>query len=319
VSCGWSPPREGAAHRSVSAMAVMNRIRRAYQSVQGAEGMRYDSGMKPWALLVVLLLVLGAAIGGLGLWAVQTQKMAAVMARETARAAAAQAARAEAEAARAEAEGAHEQNGEGARAPVDAGTATADRPDGEEVFYVTSITIDGLGKAGLKGADLADIEIALDEHPAGLGRPSAKKVAMGRLMSPESPLRLYRAEVSRMAGAIVEKVNAQGLVGVYVHCGEAGSPEAHPADGALRWTAYVAKIVEVKVEDRRSGADPEDAAAVREKCPLKVGDRVNKKQLDEFIVAERERLGTRVDAALGPGQELEQVTLFITIGEGKKE
>jgi hemolysin activation/secretion protein len=272
--------------------------------------------MKPWAWLIVVFFALGAAVAGLGLWAVQMQRAAEAMARETAAAAAAQSARAEAEAARAEAEGAKEQNSRGAAPGARAESAPGPHPDGsgDEVFYVTSITIDGLDKAGLKAADLADIEIDLDHRPGGLGRPNAKRVAMGRLMNPESPLRLYLTEVNRMAAAVVKKINEQGLIGVYVSCGDPGSPRAHPADGALRWDVYVGTIVEVKVEDRRAGADPAEAASVRERCPLKVGDHVNRTRLDEFIAAERQRLGTGVDVAIGPGQELERVTLSITIG-----
>src|SRR5262249_2813377 len=67
------------------------------------------SRMKPWAWLVAVFLVLGAAVAGLGLWAVQMQRAAEAMARDTARAAAAQAARAEAGTERAEAEGAREE------------------------------------------------------------------------------------------------------------------------------------------------------------------------------------------------------------------
>ena len=48
------------------------------------------------------------------------------------------------------------------------------------------------------------------------------------------PLRLYRGEINRMAKAIVEKINAGGLVGVAVDCSGRGGAGAHPADGALR-------------------------------------------------------------------------------------
>jgi hypothetical protein len=287
--------------------------------------------MKPWAWLMVAGIVLAAAVVGVGAWAVQAQRMMAALARESAHAAAAQAARAEAEAARAEAEASREDKERAVSGAAGAGlppgaqdawpTAPLTAGTGEdEAFLVASITIDGLDKAGLTAQDIAGIEIELDVRPPAWGRPSVKRVTIGQISRPTSPLCLYASEVHRIAQSVVDKVNAEGLIGVFVQTGEPGSAAAHPSDGALRWTLYLAKLKAVNIEDRRPGADPADVESLRQRCPLKAGDRINKKKLDAFITDARQRLGgPPINAELSPGEEVERVILTISIGEAKNK
>ncbi len=187
--------------------------------------------------------------------------------------------------------------------------------DGEgpdEAFLVTSITIDGLEKAGLTDTEVGVAEIQMDTRAPAWGRPMAGKVPLGALAKPVSPLCLYRGEMERIAEALVKAIKDKGFAGINVKFAD----PPHPVDGVVRCSVSLAMISEVRVEDRRASRTPRiDPDAVRMECPLKVGDYLRRSVLDSCSALLSARFHTEVDVTISAkeGQESGQAVVTVIL------
>jgi hypothetical protein len=267
--------------------------------------------MRGRTLIIVCVAV--AMVCGLGYLAVRVVRTELAAAQAQARRSVEAAVRekqAQAEAAAAEAE--REAAAQG-QTPPEAGVKSQ-AGSGEQGSYVTSITIEGLDKAGLTVDDIAGLEVELDDRPPALGRPLGRTATLGSLIKPASPLTLYRSEQHRAAAAIVRAINDKGIVGVFVSTDDPEGKTQHPADGSLRWKVFVGTIVEIRVEDQRRPKGPDaELDEIRRDCPVKVGGHIIKPDLDAFSNSLRQRLNCGVDCVLAPGKQAEDVVLTIIL------
>lgn len=168
----------------------------------------------------------------------------------------------------------------------------------DEVFVIRSMTIQGLDKANIDAEPLSKELIEIDPRPAAWGRPIGATVTIGDLLHPVSPLCLYRSEVDRITAQVLAFVQKAGIIGVFVSCAE----PVHSPDGRLVINVMMARVSEVRFEDRRpAGSKPvADAEKIMRDCPWKAGHLLRKPEFDEFMLRLGERYSCDANCAISP-------------------
>ena len=138
----------------------------------------------------------------------------------------------------------------------------------------------------------------------------------------------HGSALQAIARKIVADFNERGLIGVYVRPSPAqiddtGRDLREAGDAALSFIVYTAHVSQIRTLANGErfppdqGIDNPNHVRIRNLSPVRQGDLVDKKQLDEYIAFLNRHPGRRVDVALGPGDEPGGAVLDYMVIENK--
>lgn len=147
----------------------------------------------------------------------------------------------------------------------------------------------------------------------------------------------YRSGINEVCRGIVAALNDVGLIGISVQMHPEDIDEGTGADkrGGARpemrvivWTGKVGQVRSISSGDRLQGDVEGDPASridsddpvqtrVREQSPLQPGDLLRRDLLDNYVARLNRHPGRRVDVAISPGSEPEQVVVDYLVAESK--
>ncbi len=123
---------------------------------------------------------------------------------------------------------------------------------------------------------------------------------------------LYASALQEMGRAIVQAYNALGYRGVRV---QGRTPE----DGIFRLVVTEGRVSQIRtsatVEEREPVRDAPEHRRLAENAPVQEGQLVDLQALDRYVYHLGRRPGRRVDLALSPGVETDEVVLDLLIAE----
>ncbi|GJQ30623.1 MAG: hypothetical protein HBSAPP03_25070 [Phycisphaerae bacterium] len=147
----------------------------------------------------------------------------------------------------------------------------------------------------------------------------------------------YRSGINEVCKGIVAALNDQGLIGISVQMHPEDIDENTGADkrGGARaelrvivWTGKVGQVRTISSGDRLASGeaesptdriDSDDAVQmrVRNQSPLQPGDLLHRDRIDNYVARLNRHPGRRVDVAISPGSEPEQVVVDYLVAESK--
>lgn len=147
----------------------------------------------------------------------------------------------------------------------------------------------------------------------------------------------YRSGINEICKGVVAALNDGGLIGISVQMHPEDIDESNGADkrggsrGEMRmivWTGKVGQVRSISSGDRLQGTeegnpadriDSDDAVQVRvrSQSPLQPGDLLRRDLMDNYVARLNRHAGRRVDVAISPGSEPEQVVVDYLVAESK--
>ncbi len=189
----------------------------------------------------------------------------------------------------------------------------------------------------------ADLGVASDGYvsmtlPGFTGERDLKKVTMrvGDAVEGSGGV-FYRSAINAVAQGIVKELNKRGIVGVFVQMHpedideQTGKDKRDGKRSDLRliiWTGQVAQVRSIASGERlKAEIDANPAARIdnpdtvqtriRNQSPVQAGDLVRKDELDRYAFRLNRHPGRRVDVAIAPGENPEQVVVDYLVTESK--
>lgn len=149
--------------------------------------------------------------------------------------------------------------------------------------------------------------------------------------------RFSRSAINAVGAALVGKLTERGFAGAFVEISADDIDPATLADkrGATRsdlrlivWTGRVGAVRTIAAGDRWADEQQNNPAArinsedlsqahIRELSPIQVGDLLRKDELDNYVFRLNRHPDRRVDVALSPGEQQEDVVLDYLVSENK--
>lgn len=147
----------------------------------------------------------------------------------------------------------------------------------------------------------------------------------------------YRSGLNAVARGVVEELNRQGLIGIFVQLHPEDVDEGSGADkreGArpemrmVIWSGRVESVRSIASGARLEGKYKSDIEKrinsedrvqmrVRGQSPVQTGDLLRKRELDDYVARLNRHAGRRVDVAISPGSNPEQVVVDYLVAESK--
>jgi hemolysin activation/secretion protein len=147
----------------------------------------------------------------------------------------------------------------------------------------------------------------------------------------------YRSALNSVARAIVERLNRKGFIGIFVQLHPDDIDETNGADlragkrPELRlvvWTGVVKNVRTITSGDRlkkevdaglvdRVNTDDPVLNRIRDQSPLQVDNLLRKDLMDDFVFRLNRHPGRRVDVAISPGENPEEVVVDYLVSEAK--
>ncbi|CAG0996926.1 hypothetical protein PHYC_02623 [Phycisphaerales bacterium] len=145
----------------------------------------------------------------------------------------------------------------------------------------------------------------------------------------------FRSAINDVARAAVEAMNKKGFYGIFVQLADiddsTGADRRAGARSEMRlvvWTGKVGQVRSIASGERlakgmdagsaaRINSDDPVHARVRSQSPLQEGDLLRKDRLDDYVARLNRHAGRRVDVAISPGNEDEQVVVDYLVAESK--
>ena len=143
----------------------------------------------------------------------------------------------------------------------------------------------------------------------------------------------HASAINAISRAIVAEMTRRGLGGIIVQLHPEDIDEATGADlragqrQDLRFIVWTGRVGRVRTLGSGSAAEAADGAAIdspggvqarsRAQSPVQAGDLVRKDRLDDFLFRLNRHPGRRVDVALAPGEQPEEVALDYLVAQSK--
>lgn len=183
--------------------------------------------------------------------------------------------------------------------------------------------------------ELADAKVKLGVTPDGYvrwreGLPSVE-MRIGDVQEGTGGV-FFRSAINDVAKAAVEAMNRRGFYGIFVQLADiddaTGADKRAGARSEMRlvvWTGKVGQVRSIASGERLKNlgdagridnSDPVHVR-VRSQSPLQEGDLLRKDRLDDYVARLNRHAGRRVDVAISPGNEDEQVVVDYLVAESK--
>ncbi len=191
--------------------------------------------------------------------------------------------------------------------------APAPAPEEQGPFDITEIVIEGLSGEALTTDDAFNLPVPLTRVEQGYIAPRAglhvERVLLREFVNGEP----YYASALQQAGrAIVAEFNRRGYRGVRVD-------GRTPVDGVFRLIVTEGRVSDLRtsatIETREPLRDAPEYDRLKTGSPVQAGDLIDLAALDRYVYHLGRRPGRRVDLALAPGIEDDEVVLDLLIAE----
>jgi hemolysin activation/secretion protein len=190
---------------------------------------------------------------------------------------------------------------------------------GESAYSVGSVRGEGLTEDGLSDEELAQVEVALTPVAGGfidarIGLPVERRT-LGDITAGEDRVTLYSSALQTIAESVVRAYNERDLRGIRV---DVTMPDPGAGELVLRVTeGRVGDVRTIKLGDTdESTTNAPEHARIRESSPVQEGELVDIRALDNYVFRLNRRPGRRVDIALAPGPDQNELTLDFLVAEG---
>ncbi|MFG0273474.1 MAG: hypothetical protein ACF8QF_00275 [Phycisphaerales bacterium] len=189
---------------------------------------------------------------------------------------------------------------------------------GESAFEIGSVRGVGLTDDGLSAEELAQVEVSLTPVEGGfiderIGLSSERRT-LGDISAGAERVTLYSSALQSIAEAVVRAYNERDLRGIRV---DVTLPD--PATGEIVLQVTEGRVGDVRTiqlsETDETTTNAPTHARIRESSPVQTGELVDIRALDNYVFRLNRRPGRRVDIALAPGPDQNELTLDYLVAE----
>lgn len=189
---------------------------------------------------------------------------------------------------------------------------------GESAFEVASVRGEGLSEDGLSVEQLAGVEVALTPVEGGyiderIGLPVERRT-LGDIAAGAERVTLYSSALQSIAEAVVRAYNERDLRGIRV---DVTMPDPNAGEIVLRVTeGRVGDVRTIQLgETDETTTNAPSHTKIRGSSPVQAGELVDIGALDNYVFRLNRRPGRRVDIALAPGPDQNELTLDYLVAE----